>query len=304
MRPHSGVPSSRLPVFLCLLFSFLLSVAHAEPGAKSATNAFTFVVLGDPQLGFSSNNQEMETEAARLTKAVETINRIKPAFVVMDGDLIHCASEKPEGVRQAQVDRFKTIVAQIDSSIPVHLVPGNHEMTNSPTPQDIAWYTKNFGADHYTFQIGQSLFLVLDSSLIAHPEKVPTEASAQKEWLVQQLEAARKSGITSISIFQHHPWFLKNAAEKDAYDNIPTASRGQYLELLRSYNVRTTISGHLHYPLTVEDAGMKIVICGSIGKSFRGEPGLMLGRSESGKLEFTYVPISKFDSLPQLPAAP
>lgn len=292
MQPH------RLTALVAVLALLAVHIAHAEPPAKNATDNFTFVVIGDPQLGLYSDNKDMEYEIPRLTKAVETINRIKPAFVLMDGDLINCTSEsKPEGMRQAQIDKFKSIISKIDKSIPVHLVSGNHELTNFPTPQTVEWYRKTFGEDRYTFQVGNNLFIVLNSSLIAHPEKVTAERDAQKDWLIQQLAAAQKSGITSITIFQHHPWFLKTTGEKDTYDNLPLQARGEYLPLFQKYNVHTVVCGHLHYPLTAEDAGVKIVVVGSTGKSFRGESGLVVGHSESGTIQFTYHVLSKWDEL-------
>ena len=50
--------------------------------------------------------------------------------------------------------------------------------------------------------------IVIDSSIIQHPEKVMDEEKTQREWLETELRAAKANGVKSIVVFQHIPWFL------------------------------------------------------------------------------------------------
>eukprot|EP00122_Pirum_gemmata_P009178 Pgem_evm1s8485 len=81
---------------------------------------FFFVVLADTQLGLLKNNESWEEEMVRSRKAVQHINRVKPAFAIVCGDLIHMSPliypkvsmEKVENnleIQKAQIRDFKTI---------------------------------------------------------------------------------------------------------------------------------------------------------------------------------------------------
>lgn len=48
-----------------------------------------FVQLSDPQFGFANDDKDSAQEAANAELAVATVNRLKPAFVVVTGDLVN-----------------------------------------------------------------------------------------------------------------------------------------------------------------------------------------------------------------------
>ena len=49
----------------------------------------TFIVMSDPQFGMFTQNRNFEHETANFEFAIATANRLKPAFVVVDGDLVN-----------------------------------------------------------------------------------------------------------------------------------------------------------------------------------------------------------------------
>ena len=61
-------------------------------------------------------------ETALFTRAIEHANRLKPAFVVVCGDMIN-QSENDD-----QIAEVKRIGALLDDSIPLHWVAGNHDV--------------------------------------------------------------------------------------------------------------------------------------------------------------------------------
>ena len=89
-------------------------------------------------------------ETANFEFAIATANRLKPAFVIVTGDLVNKADEK------GQADEYLRIAAKLDRSIPLYQLPGNHDVGNDPTPESIAAYTARFGTaavDHDTHRL-------------------------------------------------------------------------------------------------------------------------------------------------------
>ena len=56
-------------------------------------------------------------------------------------------------------------------------VAGNHDVGNEPTRQTLAGYREAFGADYYTFRVGEIAGFVLNSSLEKAVDHVPEEAA-------------------------------------------------------------------------------------------------------------------------------
>ena len=234
-------------------------------GAARAADPFFFIQLSDPQFGMFTGDKDFVQETANFEFAVATVNRLKPAFVVITGDLIN----KPGDA--AQIAEFQRIVKKVSSSIPVYNVAGNHDVENVPTPASLAAYTNQFGADRYTFRHGEFAGIVLNSSVIHSPQKTTNQLEEQKTWLRSQLESVQQNGATRIVVFQHHPWFLKTAEEPDQYFNIPRERRTNYLALFREFGVKHLFSGHYHRNALARDGDMEAVTTGPVGMPQGGD---------------------------------
>lgn len=68
---------------------FVLALGFSPAVRADRDAGFWFVQMADTQLGFSSGNKDPAPEIANFHKAVEWINQVKPAFVVISGDLIN-----------------------------------------------------------------------------------------------------------------------------------------------------------------------------------------------------------------------
>lgn len=230
-----------------------------------AAEPFFFIQLTDPQFGMFTSNRDFAQETANFEFAVATVNRLRPKFVVITGDLVN----KPGDA--AQITEFKRIAAKMDPAIPVHNVAGNHDVENVPTPDLIAAYTNGFGPDRYVFRHGGFAGLVLNSSVIHSPQKTPNEYAAQEQWLRAELERARADGAQHIVIFQHHPWFLKTADEPDQYFNIPKERRTPHLALFHKFGVKYLFSGHYHRNAVARDGDLEAVTTGPVGQPLGGD---------------------------------
>src|ERR1700686_3488392 len=105
----------------------------------------TFIQMSDPQFGMYTANKGFEHETANFEFAVAAANRLKPAFVIVTGDLINDASDTE------QAAEYKRIAARLDSKIRLFSLPGNHDVGNEPTKESLARYPGGFGPAHHAF---------------------------------------------------------------------------------------------------------------------------------------------------------
>jgi len=188
-------------------------------GAQSPALPWFFLQFSDPQFGAFTGNGEFSQETVNFEFVVATANRLRPAFVVVTGDLVN----KPGDA--AQIAEYRRIAAGLDPAIPLYNVAGNHDVENVPTPDSIAAYRALFGPDYYSFRQGSLVGIVLDSSLIHSPQEAEELAGAHERWLKAELAGARTGDARHIVVFTHHSFFLRQPDEPDEYFNIPRARR-------------------------------------------------------------------------------
>jgi 3',5'-cyclic AMP phosphodiesterase CpdA len=224
-----------------------------------AAEPLFFIQMSDPQFGMQSDNRDFRQETASFEFAIATANRLRPAFVVITGDLVNKAGDA------AQIAEYRRIAAKLDSGIKLYSVPGNHDLGNEPTPESIEAFRKNIGRDYYSFRSGDLVGLVLDSPLIQHPENARQEYDKQLAWLRGELDKARRENVRHVVVFLHHPFFLKTADEKDEYFNIPLERRKLFLDLFREYNVQYVFAGHYHRNSDGRDGPLEMITTGPVG---------------------------------------
>lgn len=240
---------------LILFLMFISACSSIGPASK-----LTFFQMADTQFGFFNANKEFSRETVNMEKAIAESNRLKPAFVVICGDLVN----KPGDL--AQIAEYKRIAAKLDPSIKLYSVSGNHDVENVPTIASLALYKKHFGDDRYTFRSGNILGIILNSSLIKDPSLAPIEAANQLEWLIQVLKDAKKSNARNIMVFMHHSLFLKDSNEPDEYFNINAERRKIYLELFKTYGVKQVFAGHYHRNAYGKFGDMEMITTGPVGR--------------------------------------
>src|SRR5690606_6640447 len=111
---------------------------------------FFFVQIADPQLGITTAFEEKdglggstwEVEKENLRRAVSAINKLRPKFVVVSGDLTHASPPKP--YYDAQIREVRRLMARVSETIPVLYVCGNHDVCDHPTLETLGGYLKHF----------------------------------------------------------------------------------------------------------------------------------------------------------------
>lgn len=243
----------------------MLFVGPGWAQAAQATHGvepFFFVQLADPHVGTEMDN-------ASFMFAISVINHLRPAFVVVCGDLIDSA-----GNMQWSHEYFE-ILSGLNPEIPVYDVAGNHDLSEDgvhPTENFLKLYRLRFGPDYYSFKYKSLYGIILDSTVISRPEDLPAEYQAQNSWLTAELAKAKSSGAEHIVVFQHHPYFLSSIDEQDQYYNLPKEQREDYIKRLRNAGVRYIFAGHTHRYGVANYGGLKMITDGSVSGAI--PPGL------------------------------
>lgn len=227
---------------------------------------FFFIQMSDPQFGFFTANQDFARETVNFEQAIAAANRLRPAFVVVSGDLTHRAGDP------AQIAEYRRITGQLDKSIPLYNVPGNHDLALPLSPASVRAYRQVFGPDYYTFESHGMFGIVINTSLIKEPDGAPEETAAQEAWLRTTLDRARRTYAGRIMVFQHHSWFLAEAAEPDQYFNLPLARRRDLLDLLEHSGVTHAFAGHYHRNALGRDGTLEMVTSGPVGRPLGSDP--------------------------------
>lgn len=255
--------------------------------------SFRFLFLADCQLGayatFSGMTEDdivrfterdmrvemvpfvegFEWDADRYAAAISVANGLRPAFVVVGGDMIEDASNT------AQVEELMRITARLDEEIPMRWLPGNHDIaldTLAPTPHDIDKYREIFGPDYYTFDVGPARFIALNTVVIDHPEHVQGELAEQMEFLEHELSRAVSDEVSHVILMGHHPLFTSHADEDDTYWNLPRERRVALLELIHRHGVKIAFAGHWHRNSLAFDGDFEMVTSGSVGYPLGDDP--------------------------------
>ncbi|SPE35618.1 Metallophosphoesterase [Candidatus Sulfopaludibacter sp. SbA3] len=250
----------------------------------------TFIQMSDPQFGMFTANKSFEHETVNFEFAIATANRLKPAFVVVTGDLINQSGDK------AQTAEYKRIAAKLSPAIKLYNVPGNHDVGNEPAKESLARYRERFGPDYYSFRSGGMEGIVLNSNLEKGAEKVPEESAKMEAWLKSELGKAKAAGVKQVIVFQHIPFFLTEAGEEDQYFNIPKETRERYLAILHQYGVKQVFAGHLHHNSEGKDGDLEMFTTGPVGMPLGGKSGMRLVVVKDGGVVQKFY---EFGELPQ-----
>lgn len=233
---------------------FLLAV-FVSHGIAADSAPFFFLQLSDPQFGFMDNNKSISAETEAMNKAVTAINQLKPPFVVITGDFVNNSKSKE------QIAAYKSMIAQIDSSVKVYMIPGNHDI-GKVSRASIDNYKKNYGETHFSFRYGDCAFIGIDSNIIKEEDKEREEV--QFKWLEQELQKTKDARFKFV--FTHCSVFLKRMDEPVNYSNFSLPMREKYVRLFQKYGVNAIFAGHLHNNAYGKVGNMEMITIGPIGK--------------------------------------
>lgn len=269
--------------FGCLAIGLMLLGLATGPvvdaGQGPATEAFTFIQLADPQLGWGYG---YENDMNSLRQAVRLINALDVDFVVICGDMVNSFNDQ-------SVADFKSITSGL--VVPWYPAPGNHDVGNAPTAALLEKYRAAMGPDYYSFEHKGYTFAITDTSLWKAP--LAGESDKQDAWLTQTLTAAHDKG-SPIFMVGHHPLYLTSPNEAEEYYNLPPAKRSELLALYETSGVVAVLGGHRHLLVINDYKGIQLVNGEVTSRHFDSSPlGFRLWHVDSpASIAHEFVPLA------------
>lgn len=251
---------------------------------------FFFIAMADPQLGRMPDDSEVGFDTSLWEQAIGHAARLQPAFVAVLGDLIQTPTDDIEASELLRTKR------KLPSTIPLHLVSGNHDILRKPTQESLEWYRKTFGTDWYSFKHGGSHFIVLNSTIIDEPGGLQVEVDAQYAWLKATLEDGNGTHPAHTIILQHHPWFQNDPAEDHSSHSLPMPAREIHIDLFTKHGVSAVFAGHYHANHVVRFGDIEMVAAGTLSdRRSDAEPGFEVVKVYGDRIEHDYYTL---DAMP------
>lgn len=270
-------------LFIALFFLFLIS-GTGNAQKKNSSAPFFFIQVTDPQFGMYDSNNSFVKETELYEKAVNAINSLNPDFVVITGDLVNNKDDR------SQVAEFKRITAKINSTIPVHYSPGNHDIGQAPEQKDIDSFVSDYGYDRFSFRHKKSLFIGLNSCIIK--ANTPGLEKIQYDWLKKELSKAGRA--KHIILFCHYPFFINTFDEPETYSNIAVETRKRYLTLFNEKKVDAVFAGHLHNNASGKYGKMYMITTSAVGKPLSDTPsGIRIIKVYPDRIESVYYTLNE-----------
>lgn len=237
---------------------------YAEEGEWRGS--YDFLQIADPQLGMLDWDKSWTEELTMLRLAIQHANRLRPRFFFVSGDLINMF---PSGegaipdVARREVASFKEALRELDPSIPIVLQPGNHDIGQTPFPEDLTLYQERFGDDYFSFWVGGVLYISLNSQYYMDSEHTVAMREEQDLWLEEVLAEAGKA--KQIIIMSHVPPFVSSLDEAQGWSNWEVEPRNRIFDAVQKAGASLWMCGHYHANLELVVRGVEIVVTGACG---------------------------------------
>lgn len=187
---HNILLVALLQCWGCVLYGQFTSPFNKAIGRVDSSGNFSFIVSGHFH-GASTNQSTFP--AATLLANIDTLNSLKPVFLVSLGDLF--LDVDSTYIKHYQKSFFDKL------NMPLYNAVGNHDISNGNM------YEKIYGATYYKLAINNNLFIVLNTEINDGSIK-----GAQMEFLSNLLDETLKNNLQyrNIFIFSHRPVWAEN----------------------------------------------------------------------------------------------
>jgi 3',5'-cyclic AMP phosphodiesterase CpdA len=218
---------------------------------QSNSDDFSFVFMTDIHI------TPLRHAPEGFSIAIESVNKLKPDFVITGGDLVFDAMAA-EYVRADSL--YNLYTGKIKKfNMPVYNTMGNHEIFGwfnkniSPGNEYYgkAMFNKRIGKNYYAFSHKGWRFYILDGIVKKDSSHYTGLVSEEElEWLKNDLKNVDKK--TPLVICTHIPFitvysqvFSSSTAAND--DGMVVTNSKDVLGLFKGYNLKIVLQGHLHY---------------------------------------------------------
>jgi len=244
-----------------------------EVFGKIPAGDFNFALMTDPQLGMfdsvveGGDGQEYQEEYDNLHLTLKNLENISPKldFAVILGDMVN---QMPEGsikennpqmenhgaVHFQQAEDFNTLVSDSDFTVPLFVIPGNHDLGNNFNMTSYDIYYDEFGADYFYFKTEDTAIIFICSQYMRDEFNLLPQL-AQEEWTwieARFAEWAADDSVKKVIINMHNPLYLETPDEEHTGVCWDVEQRDRFLDLLDLNFVQNSqknvyqFTGHTH----------------------------------------------------------
>ena len=253
----------KLDVMIFILF-VVLSALAGEP--------FFFVQLTDTHFGSDEHFKRGREAVRQISKLPMDI-----AFVVLTGDIVDDNILDPEVVDQV----FQTLEPL---EVPIHFLPGNHDILEEDIAATTAAYTNHFGPLITSAEYnGVRCVFVYTEPLTGEVETPGYDPLAELEPLLKNAETLVFHHTPSVDSFYngkaHAGWGRRNVGPS-------------WEDLLNRYGVSAVIAGHFHNDELHRLGDVPLFVCPPISSRFGRQAAFRIYCYENGRLSYRtqYIP--------------
>jgi 3',5'-cyclic AMP phosphodiesterase CpdA len=189
---------------------------------------FYFVQITDTHFGDRGHIE-------RASIIVDRINHLPMdvKFVLHSGDITMNRTDDPVTVANG-------LAVLNELKVPIHYVPGNHDILPEKLETTTLAYTKEFGPLVTSLQYGAVTFILI------YTEPLAQSFSLDGYEPLQQLESCLKKAGNSPVIICHHTPCVEDFYRNEMHEGWKREVRDKWEKLINSYNVKAVIAGHFH----------------------------------------------------------
>ena len=210
--------------------------------------------------------------------AIDTINMLKPDFVLTGGDLIFDALRGNKSRSDSLFILYKDMSRQFD--MPVYHCLGNHDLfaIYEESPEDenhpdykYGMFERHLGRSYYSFDHKGWHFIILNSLDVTDDKRYRGYVNElQMQWLKEQLGQVEKS--TPIVVVTHIPLITTWQFVNGGTGTRTVENSAEIFDLFADHNLKLVLQGHIHWTEsgTVNDR-FQFITGGSIaGNGWKG----------------------------------
>jgi 3',5'-cyclic AMP phosphodiesterase CpdA len=283
---------------LIILVSIIILPSSCRKKEKAAEFSFAFI---------SDVHLQPENNAVKgFLEAIDTINDLKPDFVIVGGDNIIDALSQSHG----KADSLYTLFLETEKALnmPVYHTMGNHEIygiysRSGADPNNPDYGEKMFenriGKSYYSFDNKGWKFMILNSVENAGNDSyIGLIDEKQVAWIKEEI---RKTDQTTPIVLSTHIPFITVETQKYKGTTLPNDSSlviingKEVIDLFKGHNLKLVLQGHLHIYEDIYIDGIRFITGGAIaagwwsGPYLGHEEGFMLVKVKGDDLTTEFV---------------
>ncbi|MFH1161809.1 MAG: metallophosphoesterase [Candidatus Jorgensenbacteria bacterium] len=202
--------------------------------SSAPSDNFSFAVMGDNKNSFKI-----------FSKILKDIDNNHYTFAIDVGDLVYDGEKAKYRIFYNMIKNEQT---------PFLVAVGNHDIREGGAEN----YFDIFGKFYYSFDYGNSLFVVLDDANETRIDAV------QMKWLEEQLQRNYQHKF----VFLHVPAFDPRPNTNHSLSDKQNAQ--EFINLMEKYKVDTVFASHIHAYFDETKNGINYIITGGAGSELMG----------------------------------